>query len=336
MTVAENALASCRVLVTPTSFGRGDAALKPVLEQAVAQVVYNPHARPLAAHELIPLVADVDGWIAGLDRIDATVIAAAPRLKVIARYGVGIDRVDVAAATRRGVAVTNTPGANAAAVAEHAVALMLALCRNLCRCDRAVRNGEWPRVGGVGLRGKTVGLVGFGAVGREAARRLQAFGCRILAHDPFVPAETLRAQGVEPAALGELAAAADLVSVHAAYTPGGPAVIDETFLSAMKPGALLVNTARGELVDEDALQRALAGGHLRGAGLDCFRDEPPPPDHPLLGLPQVIVTPHAAAHTDEAAAAMGRMAVAACLQVLAGGRAENTVNPEVYAGGIRA
>jgi D-3-phosphoglycerate dehydrogenase len=336
VTVAENALAFCRVLVTPTSFGRGDAALKPDLEHAVARVVYSPHARPLAAHELIPLVADVDGWIAGLDRIDAAVIAAAPRLKVIARYGVGVDRVDVAAATRCGVVVTNTPGANAAAVAEHAVMLMLALCRNLCCSDRAVRHGEWPRVGGVGLRGKTVGLVGFGSVGREAARRLQAFGCRILAYDPFVSAETLSGQGVEPAALGELAVAADLVSVHAAYTPGSPAVIDESFLAAMKPGALLVNTARGELVDEDALQRALAGGRLRGAGLDCFRDEPPPPDHPLLRLPQVVVTPHAAAHTDEAAAAMGRMALAACLQVLAGGRAEHTVNPEVYAGGTRA
>lgn len=330
-----NAPAACRVLVTSTTFGRGDAALKPDLEQAVAQVVYNPHARPLAARELIPLVADVDGWIAGLDRIDAEVIDAAPRLKVIARYGVGVDRVDVAAATRRGVIVTNTPGANAAAVAEHAVALMLALCRNLCSSDRAVRNGEWPRFDGVGLRGKTVGLLGFGAVGREAARRLQAFGCRVLAHDPFLSEDALRAQGVEPAELGELTAVADIVSLHAAYTPGTPALVDEAFLSALKPGAFLVNTARGELVDEGALQRALAGGRLRGAGLDCFRDEPPPADHPLLKLPQVVVTPHAAAHTDEAAAAMGRMALAACLQVLAGGRAEHTVNPEVYAGGTR-
>jgi len=334
--VAVNALASCRVLVTPATFGRGDAALKPDLEQAVAQVVYNPHARPLAAHELIPLVADVDGWIAGLDRIDAEVIDAAPRLKVIARYGVGVDRVDVAAATRRGVAVTNTPGANAAAVAEHTLALMLALCRNLCRSDQAVRRGEWPRFDGVELRGKVVGLVGFGAVGREAARRLQAFGCRVLAYDPFVAEETLRAHGVEPAALNQLAAAADVVSLHAGYTPGNPAVVDAAFLAGMKPGAFLVNTARGELVDEGALRRALEGGRLRGAALDCLRDEPPPADHPLVGLPQVVVTPHIAAHTEEAAAAMGRMALTACLQVLAGERAEHTVNPEVYAGGARA
>ena len=331
-----NPLASCRILVTPTTFGRGDPSLRSTVERSVGRVVYNTSGRPLAAQELMPLVAEIDGWIAGLDRIDADVIAAAPRLRVIARYGVGVDRVDVRAATRRGIVVTNTPGANAAAVAEHAIALMLALCRNLCRSDRAVRNGEWPRFDGVGLRGKTIGLVGFGAVGREAARRLQAFGCRVLAYDPLIPGDAVRDHGVEPAALGDLAAAADVVSLHAAYTPGSPALVDDAFLAGMRPGAFLVNTARGELVDEAALHRALSEGRLRGAGLDCFREEPPPADHPLLRLPQVIATPHAAAHTDEAAAAMGRMALAACLQVLAGERAEHTVNPEVYAGGTHA
>jgi D-3-phosphoglycerate dehydrogenase / 2-oxoglutarate reductase len=328
--VAGNPLTACRVLVTPTTFGRGDPALKSSLEQSVGSVTYNTSGRPLGATELGPLVADIDGWIAGLDRIDADVIAAAPRLKVIARYGVGVDRVDVRAATRHGVVVTNTPGANATAVAEHAIALMLALCRNLCRADRAVRRGEWPRHDGVGLCGKTVGLVGFGAVGREAARRLQAFGCRIVAHDPFLPAEGFRAHRVDPVTLGDLLAAADIVSLHAAYTPGTPALVDDGFLACMRPGAFLVNTARGELVDEEALHRALSSGRLRGAGLDCFRQEPPPAEHPLLRLPQVVATPHTAAHTDEAAAAMGRMALAACLQVLAGERAEHTVNPEVY------
>jgi D-3-phosphoglycerate dehydrogenase len=319
--------------VTPTTFGRGDPDLKSAVERSVGSAIYNTSGRPLGAKELMPLVADIDGWIAGLDRIDADVIAAAPRLKVIARYGVGVDRVDVPAATRQGVVVTNTLGANAAAVAEHTIALMLALARHICHADRAVREGEWPRLDGVGLRGKTVGLVGFGAVGRETAHRLKAFGCLVVAHDPFVPAEDFRDQGVDPVPLGDLLARSDVVSLHAAFTPGSRSLVDRDFLAGMKPGAFLVNTARGELVDEEALHRALSDRRLRGAALDCFREEPPPADHPLLALPQVVATPHSAAHTDEAAAAMGRMALADCLRVLAGERAEHIVNPEVYAKG---
>ena len=161
-------LASCRVLVTPTTFGRGDPDLKSAVERSVGSAIYNTSGRPLGAKELMPLVADIDGWIAGLDRIDADVIAAAPRLKVIARYGVGVDRVDVPAATRQGVVVTNTPGANAAAVAEHTIALMLALARHICRADRAVREGEWPRLDGSDCAARRSAWSGSA---RSAARR---------------------------------------------------------------------------------------------------------------------------------------------------------------------
>ncbi|MGE5257385.1 MAG: phosphoglycerate dehydrogenase [Hyphomicrobiales bacterium] len=325
-------LQACCVLVTPITFGKADPALKSTLEQSVGKVIYNPLSRPLAAEELIPLIKEADGYIAGLDQVDASVIEAAGRLKVIARYGVGIDRVDVPAATRRGVVVTNTPGANSAAVAELAITLMLALGRDLCRADRAIRRGEWLRVMGVGLRGKAVGLVGFGAIGREVALRLKGFGCRVLAFDPYVKPEVLEGIGVERADLDELLAQSDFVSLHTALTAGTAAMVDRSFLNKMKPGSFLVNTARGELVDEGALKETLEEGRLRGAALDCFSEEPPPVHHPLFSLPQVLATPHMAAHTDEAVHTMGRMSVEACLAVLRGERPAHVVNPEALAG----
>jgi D-3-phosphoglycerate dehydrogenase len=323
-------LSGCRVLVTPTSFAKGNPDLKSTLEKTVGAVNYNPFGRPLASAELAELLIDADGLIAGLDQIDAPALAAAKRLKVIARYGVGVDRVDVAAATRRGIVVANTPGANSAAVAELAVGLMIALGRHICQADQATRRGEWPRYAGVGLRGKTVGLVGFGVIGREVALRLRAFGCRLLASDPYIQPDAAAGGAVSLVALDELLALSDVVSLHTAATAANAGMVNAEFLYKMKPGALLVNTARGELIDEAALQQALDKEHLAGAALDCFCKEPPGPDHPLLRMPQVIASPHMGAHTDEAVNAMGRMSLDACLAVLRGERPAHIVNPEVY------
>jgi D-3-phosphoglycerate dehydrogenase / 2-oxoglutarate reductase len=323
-------LSECRVLVTATTFGREDPALRMTLEKTVGEVVYNPTARPLRSSELLPLVKAVDGYIAGLDQVDASVMEAAGRLKVIARYGVGIDQVDVQAATRRGIVVTNTPGANSVAVAELTIGLMLALGRRICRADQATRSGEWPRYSGAGLRGKTVGLVGFGAIGREVASRLKGFGCRIVAADPRVTADCADTYEVQLVPLSELLASSDFVSLHASLNSSTSNMVDRAFFMKLKQGAFLVNTARGELIDEEALREALEKGHLAGAALDCFREEPPPPDHPLLRLPQVIVTPHTGSHTDEATNAMGWMSLNACLEVLSGERPIHVVNPEVY------
>ncbi|MEW6668962.1 MAG: phosphoglycerate dehydrogenase [Thermodesulfobacteriota bacterium] len=323
-------LKDCKVLVTPTSFGKDDPRLKPALEESVGSVVYNPLARPLISAELLPLVGDIDAYIAGLDSIDRSVIEAAQGLRVIARYGVGVDRVDIPAATARGIVVTNTPGANSVAVAELTIALMLALARDLCRADTATRRGEWPRLSGVGLRGKTVGLVGFGSIGREVASRLKAFGCRVLTSDPFVQAETAEACGARLVSLDELLPAADFVSLHASLHPTTVGMVDEGFLENMKPGAFLVNTARGELIDEAALARALEEGRMGGVALDCFSREPLPADHPLLRFPKVLVTPHTASHTDEATNAMGWMSLEACLAVLRGERSPYTINPGAY------
>jgi len=323
-------LSECRVLVTPTSFGKDDPNLRSTLEKAVGEVIYNPMARPLSSSELLPLAKEADGCIAGLDQIDSSAIEAAGRLQVIARYGVGVDRVDVEAATKRGIVVTNTPGANSVAVAELTIALMLALGRRICQADQATRSGEWPRYSGVGLRGKTVGLVGFGAIGREVATRLKAFGCRIVVTDPCVGPDCADTYAAQLVPMEELLASSDFVSLHASLNPSTSGMVDDAFLKKMKQGSFVVNTARGELIDEEALRDALEKGHVQGAALDCFRKEPPDPDHPLLRLPQVIVTPHTGSHTDEATNAMGWMALKACMAVLSGEKPAHVVNPEVY------
>ncbi len=324
------ALSQCRVLVTPTTFGKEDPELRSTLEKTVGEVVYSPVARPLRSSELLPLVKDADGYIAGLDQIDSSVIEAADRLQVISRYGVGIDQVDLQSATERGIVVTNTPGANSVAVAELAIALMLVLGRRICGAHQATRSGGWPRYSGVGLRGKTVGLVGFGAIGREVATRLKAFGCRIVVADPCVGSDCADTYAAQLVPLEELLASSDFVSLHASLNSSTLGLVDRTFLGKMKQGAFLVNTARGELIDEDALRDALEKGHMAGAALDCFKEEPPAPDHPLLRFPQVIVTPHTGSHTDEATNAMGWMSLKACLAALRGERPDHVVNPEVY------
>jgi len=323
-------LSECKVLVTPTSFGKDDPFLKCLLEQEVGEVIYNPYGRPLKSNELPDLIKVCDGYIAGLDEIDASVLEAAKQLKVISRYGVGIDRVDLENATRLGIIVTNTPGTNSVAVAELAIGLILTLARQLCMANQATHGGNWSRISGVGLRGKVVGLVGFGQIGREVAVRLAPFGCHLVVSDPNLAQQDLQPYGVELVNLDVLLSLADFVSLHAPSLPSTQGMVNTEFLSQMKPGAFLVNTARGELVDETALVHALQSGQLRGAALDCFRQEPPPPDHPLLQLPQVILTPHTGSHTDEATFQMGQMALQDCLTVLRGERPGHVVNPIVF------
>jgi D-3-phosphoglycerate dehydrogenase / 2-oxoglutarate reductase len=308
----------CRVLVTPTSFGRSDPSIRLELERQVGEVVYNDTGKPLRAAELGAIIAGFDGYIAGLDEVTAEVLAAADKLKVIARYGVGVDQVDLVAARDRGIVVTNTPGANSKSVAELAVGLMVALARSIPQASHDTKAGGWPRLAGFSLEGRTVGLYGFGAIGKEVARRLRGFDCTVLAYDVAPDHEFAAAEGVRLCSAGELIGAADFLSLHCPVVPETRGLVDDRFLDAMKPGAFLVNTARGELVDERGLLAALRSGHLRGAALDVYSHEPPGSDHPLMALPQVIATPHMASSTDGATNAMGRMALADCLAVLRG------------------
>ncbi len=306
------------LLVTPTSYGKNDSRLKSDLESKVKTVTYNPTGKPLSSSEVADLLPGVDGFIAGLDAIDRAALEKADRLKVISRYGVGVDNVDLEACKEKGIIVTNTPGANSVSVAELALALMLALARQIPEAVQNVQQGKWPRFSGISLEGKTIGILGLGAIGKQLARRLAGFDCRIMAYDPFADAQYAQANGITLAGMDEVIAAADFLSLHLPLTPETKGMVNEDFISKMKKGSYLVNTARGEVVDETALLRALESGHLRGAGLDAFVVEPPDPSNPLLHLPQVIATPHLGAQTDGATSNMGWFAMRDCLAVLNG------------------
>jgi D-3-phosphoglycerate dehydrogenase len=234
--------------------------------------------------------------LAGGEPYSQRVIAALPELRVISRNGVGYDKIDVAAATARGVAVTITPEGNHQAVAEHALALMLAVARSIVRDACATRGGQWPRRKAfIPLRGATLGIVGLGRIGRSVAVRAAGFGMRLVAFEQFPNQQFARQYNVELVDLDSLLAQADFVTLHTPLTPETRALIDRKTLARMKPGSVLVNTARGGLVNEDDLLAALQSGHLAGAGLDVLCVEPPPADHPLLALDNVVVTPHVAA-----------------------------------------
>jgi len=319
------ALSDCHVLVTSTSFGRFDPRLRRELEERVGRVSYNESGKPLSPAELVALLPDVDGYIAGLDIIDRLVLEAASQLQVVARYGGGTDRVDLEAARELGIVVTNTPGTNAVSVAELTVALILNLVRPIFSASEQTRSGGWPRTSGMTIAGKTIGLIGLGAIGKEVAKRLRGFACQLLAYDVLPDKEFAAANNVHLVALNELLDRSDVVSLHVPVLPQTRHMVNASFLARMKEGSFLINTARGELVDEQALFKAITSGYLAGAGLDAFVQEPPGAENTLLSLPQVIPTPHMGSHTDGATNGMGWMALRNCLAVLKGEEALNRV-----------
>ncbi len=311
-------LKECKVLVTPTSYASQDESLKTILEEKVGKVIYNTTGKPLKSAQLQSMLAGVDGMIAGLDEIDAAAMAAAPDLKVIARYGVGCNNVDLVAAKKHHITVTNTPGANAKSVAELTIALILNLIRPVLPAVKGLREGDWPRLKGNCLEGKTVGLLGLGAIGKETARRLAGFDCVILAYDINQDEVFASKNNVTYVPLDVLINRADIISLHLPGTPETAGMVDENFFTQMKMNSWIVNTARGDLINESALINALNSGKLRGAAVDVYRQEPPEKENPLLQMEQVIATPHMGAHSDSATNAMGRIALEECLLVLQG------------------
>jgi D-3-phosphoglycerate dehydrogenase len=264
--------------------------------------------------------------IAGLDEIDASVFEAAPRLRVVARYGVGTSNVDLQAAERHGVIVTNTPGANAEAVAELAIGFIFALARTIPAMDRAVHVGGWPSVRGFEVRGRTVGILGLGRIGLAVARRAIGLGCAVRAYDPYVDARTVKELEIQLGPLDDVVAGADFLSLHLPLTAETHGMVNRDLLQRLPRGAYLINTARGELLVDDDVLWALDSGHLRGAALDTLSEEPPSPDHPFLTRQDIILTPHMGAHTVDAALAMGRMALNDLLAVLSGKAACHVVD----------
>lgn len=283
--------------------------------------LWRDHARLLAA------VAEADGLLVrNQTRVVREVFAAAPRLKVVGRHGAGLDNIDLAAAGEAGVVVTSTPEENAVSVAEHTFALMLAVSRRIVVADAAVRRGEWPRAAMTGfeLHGKILGLLGVGRIGFRVALRARAFGMTVIGHDPYLPASSPLAteSGVERlATVEEVLARADLVSVHLPMTDETRGLLSAERLALLKPGAVVINTSRGEIVDEPALLEALRSGRLAGAGLDVRAVEPPGADDPFAALASVVLTPHLAAFTVEAQDRVSETVALDIERVLTGGAA---------------
>ncbi len=308
------------VLVTSRSFGSGDADPEARLEAAGLSVVRGDPGHDAAA--LTPLLAAATAWIAGVAPVRAEHLDQAPQLRIVARYGTGLDSVDLDAARARGIVVTHTPGANAEAVADHTLAMLLAGLRHLVDADRAVRHGDATgRYVGRELTSLTVGLVGLGRVGQAVARRLVALGATVLGHDPAVGPQDAAELGVAWKDLDELLGASDIVSLHC--PGGGPPVLDRDRLAAMRHGAFVVNNARHDVVDEVALAELLHEERLGGAAVDVVSG----PDSPLLDAPRTILTPHVAGHTIEAVDRMGTMAAEDVLRVLSGEPAQHAVVP---------
>jgi D-3-phosphoglycerate dehydrogenase / 2-oxoglutarate reductase len=287
--------------------------------------------RPAA--ELAAALADADALLVrSATKVTSELLAAAPKLRIVARAGTGVDNVDVAAASARGILVVNAPGANSISVAEHACALMLALARSVPAADRAMKDAKWEkkRFLGTELRGKTLGIAGLGRIGQEVAQRARAFGMRVIAHDPFISREIADGMGVALLSLDEVCAGADFLTLHLPSTTDTHHLLNAERFARMKPGVRIVNTARGELIDESALQAALERGIVAAAALDVFEKEPPA-DWALAKMPQVVATPHIAASTEEAQELVGLDTAAAVRDFLRDGVVRNAVNfPSVH------
>jgi len=318
-----------RILLTTTSFqdtpGEHHAALAATGWEVVT-------ARgPLSEEATLAALADADATICGDDMLTRRVLdATAPRLKVVSKYGIGVDKIDVARCTELGIPVLFTPGVNHTTVAEHAFLLLLSLEKHLLFHADSTRAGGWKRQTGRELLGKTIGIVGLGRIGKEVAIRARAFGMPVVAHDVFWDDDFARDHGVARAAtLAELLAAADYVSLHTNLTPETRHLVNAASIATMKPGAIVINCARGEIVDTAAVVDALRSGRLRGYGTDVLDEEPPPADHPLLRLPNCVVTPHVGSRTLESVQRQAMAAVTNLVRALRGEAPLAQVNPQV-------
>jgi D-3-phosphoglycerate dehydrogenase len=319
-----------KVLIAAMSLVHQKGPFLQALLDAGLEPVYPPgRAHQLSEDELFAALDGIAATVAGSEPYTARVLAAHPSLRVIARVGVGYDAVDVAAATARGVAVTIAPNTNQDAVAEHTFALILGLAKNVVPGHLGTRAGGWPRGITVPLRGRTLGIAGLGRIGKAVALRGEAFGMRLLAHEPYPDTAFAAAHHIRLVPFDGLLAESDFLSLHLPLTPQSRHLLNRQTLARMKRGAFLINTARGAMVCEPDLLEALRSGHLAGAGLDVFEEEPPG-RNPLFELDNVLVTPHAAGTDSQSLADMALSAAEAVASFSRGEwPAEKVVNPEV-------
>jgi D-3-phosphoglycerate dehydrogenase len=302
--------------------------------QSYAQVEI---AKSTEEEQLLKLVADVDLIMVVYGKITSKIIESANKLKGIVRYGIGIDNIDIEAASKRKIPVANVPNYAIETVADHAMALMLGLARRILEADKAMKSRNWSvwtsppsTYRGVDLSGKVVGIIGIGKIGRAMAKRAFGFDMKILAYDPYVTAEDAKKLGIELTSLQELLSKSDFVTIHAPLTSETRYLIGENEIRRMKKTAYLINTSRGSLVDTKSLAKALKEGYLAGAALDVYPTEPPAVDDPILQVEHVILTPHISWYTEEAVERLEMTAVDHAVHILEGKRPKNVANPAIY------
>jgi D-3-phosphoglycerate dehydrogenase len=318
-------------LVSSRSFGRMVPAAETILTDGGFEIRrIDPEVRPVDEAKMATMVREEDPHviICGPEPITAHVLGASNRLRMVMMHGVGVDLIDVDTATDLGIVVANAPGTTATAVADLAVGAMLVLLRHVCDADQATKRGSWDRHLGRELGEVTVGLIGAGRIGTEVVRRLQGFGTRIIAYDVIEDSNLIKAYGVDYVSLDQLLAESDIVSLHAPLTEETRKLIGRDALRKMKKTAYLVNTARGGLVDEDALYEHLKENPTAAAALDVFATEPPR-GNPLLQLDNVLATPHVASYTLEAAERLDRLCARTVVETFSGRRPPNILNPSV-------
>ncbi|MQY58552.1 MAG: hydroxyacid dehydrogenase [Clostridia bacterium] len=318
-----------KVLVTSTSFGKVVKEPVELLKKKGYQITWNELGRPLKEDEVRERIKGVDAYIAGLDEITAKAIKAADKLKVISKYGAGVDNIDIEPATRRKIVVTNTPGTNTEAVADLTFGLMLTIARKIPQADTSTKKGEWKKFFGSAVYGKTLGIVGMGEIGKAVARRAKGFNMRMLYWSRRRKLDIEEETGAKYTDLRFLLQEADFVSLHVALTGETKNIMGENEIKLMKPTAFLINTARGPLINEDALYRCLRDRVIEGAAVDSYSAEPPQ-ESSLFSLDNIITTPHMGAYTYEALGNMGMTSVQNVIDVLEGRRPRYVVNPEVY------
>lgn len=302
-----------RVGITTSYLEPGDEIHRRLDSAGFAVSYARPQDREASGQSLAEALAGVHGVIAGNDAFDAGVIGAVPDLRIIARTGVGYDNVDVEAASRHGVIVCTTPGANQQSVAELTLALMMCCARGIIPAATEVQAGGWTQRTGLELAGATLGVLGLGSIGKEVALLAKALGMQILAHDTNLDHDFITGAGIQQRSLPELLAESDVLTVHLALTPQTQHLIGAAALAQMKPGSFLINTSRGGVIDQQALADALHSGHLGGAGLDVLEEEPPGPGNALLQAPNLVITPHIGGATHQA---RGRSSLLAADQVI--------------------
>lgn len=315
-----------KILVTPTSLqpGKNDALLSKLYD-FTKDIVFNPTGKPLTEDELIPLLKDCDGYLAGLDFVSEKVLKECPNLKAISRYGVGYDRVDVEAAKKQGIIVTNTPGVNSEAVGELAFGLILSAARKIPYLNEQTRKGEWVRSTGMELKGKTLGILGLGAIGKVVARCGKGFGMNVIAYDPYINSAYCSENDIKVCTFAEVIREAEVISLHLPLTDETKHIINAEMFGKMKKGTILINASRGGIIDEDAAYDALKSGTLGGLGLDAYETEPPKGSR-LFEFDNVVATPHTGAHTREATQKMAELSVQNLVDVLNGSECRYIVN----------